>query len=81
LIATTFAGCKTSGEVRPPLAVQIPNDCERLARDVGFPALTGTVDVKLLLARYRAALVLANKNLKATRECQAEMRVRYAAGG
>lgn len=60
--------------------VQIPRDCEDLARTVPYPAVTRGLNAKLAIAQHRAALGQANGNLVATRDCQAALRERLAGG-
>jgi hypothetical protein len=60
--------------------VQIPRDCEALAAIVPLPDLAKGQNAKAALAQHRAALVNADNNLDATRECQANQRERFAKG-
>lgn len=74
----TCAGCATSPGSPSVAAVQIPRDCEDLAREVAYPAVTKGQSAKVAVARHRAALGQANGNLRATRECQVQQRQRFA---
>jgi hypothetical protein len=47
---------------------------------VRLPDLTKGQNAKAALAQHRAALVNADNNLDATRECQADQRERFAKG-
>jgi hypothetical protein len=60
--------------------VQIPRDCELLAKTVPYPAVTKGQPAKVAVARHRAALGQANGNLVATRTCQEQQRQRFANG-
>lgn len=60
--------------------VQIPRDCEALARTVAYPDVSKGQSAKVAVARHRAALGQANGNLVATRDCQAAQRERFARG-
>jgi hypothetical protein len=74
----TCAGCKTLGDSPSAPAVQIPRDCEDLAKEVPYPPVTKGQSAKASVAKHRAALGQANGNLKATRECQTHQRQRFA---
>jgi hypothetical protein len=58
--------------------VQIPRDCENLARPVPYPPLSK--NAKVDLARERSAHGEANTNLVATRTCQERQRENFANG-
>lgn len=74
-----LSGCAHS--VAPSnLSIQIPRDCEALARNVEDPALDVATDPKLAVGEYEVALDEANGNLTATRTCQANQRKRFAKG-
>lgn len=61
--------------------MQIPRDCEQLAKTVPVPdPARDRANARLALARTTGALVEANDNLDATRECQAGQRERFAKG-
>jgi hypothetical protein len=79
-MAVTLTACATS-PASQRVAVQIPRDCEDLARTVPYPAVTVGMSAKVAMARHRAALGQANGNLVATRECQQRQREVFAAGG
>jgi hypothetical protein len=48
-------------------------ECERLAKKVGVPPARSGDDVRVVLARYAAALRLANQRLEDTSACLAQM--------
>jgi hypothetical protein len=76
----TLTACATSQGSPPAGSIQIPRDCELLAKTVPYPAVSKGQSAKAALARHRAALGQANGNLVATRECQALQRERFARG-
>jgi hypothetical protein len=45
--------------------------CEQMAKQVGLPPIQEGADLRVIAARYRAALVSANKNLGDTSQCLA----------
>jgi hypothetical protein len=74
-----LSGCAHS--VAPSsLAIQLPRDCEALARNVEDPALDVATDPKLAVGEYEVALDEANGNITATRTCQVNQRKRFAKG-
>lgn len=75
----TCAGCVTSGNAPAPVARTIPPTCEELAARVPLPSVNKGDDMRALAARHRAGLVKANKNLDATRTCQARQRAAFGA--
>ena len=76
----TCAACTTLPNSPTVASVQIPRDCELLAKTVSYPAVTKGQAPKVALARHRAALGQANTNLVATRTCQEKQRQRFANG-
>jgi hypothetical protein len=74
-----MAGCSTLHNSLT-VAVQIPRDCEDLARPVPYPSVAVGMNAKVSLARHRAALGQANTNLVATRDCQKQQREHFAGG-
>ncbi len=80
MIATLTACAASPGSPSKP-AVQIPRDCEELAKTVPYPPVAKGQNAKASVARHRAALGQANGNLEATRECQAAQRERFAREG
>jgi len=46
-------------------------ECESMAQQVGLPPISVGMDMRVIAARYRAALVAANKNLGDTSQCLA----------
>ena len=48
-------------------------ECEKLAQEVALPPIKAGMSKSALIARYRAALVTANKNNKNTAACIAEV--------
>jgi hypothetical protein len=83
-ISLMISGCANfSAEqtVSPRLAVDLPNDCERLAAEVPLP---GNLDangkrrtVRVVLRHTQAALVKANDELVQVRECVSDQRQTY----
>lgn len=74
----TLTGCAGSlGSPSTP-EVNIPPDCEELAVRVPTPRFQPGTSAKIALARTTVALGKANNNLDATRECQANQRLRFA---
>jgi hypothetical protein len=53
-------------------------ECKRLAEQVREPAMRGGDDAKAVIARYRAALLLANERIGAQGACVEELAARYA---
>ncbi len=76
-MAAITAACSTSHVSPSQATVQIPRDCEELARTVPYPSVAVGMNAKVSLARHRAALGQANGNLVATRTCQQEQRERF----
>lgn len=72
------AACTTLPGSPTHIGVQIPRDCELLAKPVPYPAVTAGMSAKVAVARHRAALGQANGNLVATRDCQIAQRERFA---
>ena len=72
------AACTTLPGSPTHITVQIPRDCELLAKPVPYPAVTAGMSAKVAVARHRAALGQANGNLVATRTCQEKQRQRFA---
>ncbi|MBN9001512.1 MAG: hypothetical protein J0H75_05380 [Rhizobiales bacterium] len=58
--------------------MQIPRDCEDLAKEVPYPPVVKGQSAKVSVGRHRAALGEANGNLRATRQCQEQQRQRFA---
>jgi hypothetical protein len=73
------AGCETSGN--PKLNVAIPDSCQRNAQRVAEPAMKEGDQALAVLARYRAALGLANARIDKVRDCDNNVRGRFAKGG
>lgn len=81
LMTMMLGACSPSDRAAPAnTSIQIPRDCEYLARDVPIPVPEKAGGAKILLVRTRVALVKANDNLADTRECQAAQRERFARG-
>lgn len=74
------AGCATSS-APPPLAVQIPDDCARLAQPVPYPPIVKNEDLGLRAGKYAAALGQANGRLAAVNECDAKVRAAFSGQG
>ena len=83
LMTMTLAGCKTSDRAGPAPsnpAVQIPRECEELAKDYSMPPLVKGQSAKVALVRTRVVLAGAIDSLGDTRECQVDQRERFARG-
>jgi hypothetical protein len=78
LICCFAASCGTVPGPSPDMGVQISRACEDLAQAVDGPEWRKGVNAKALLADTTVALDVANENLAATRDCQANQRVTYA---
>lgn len=76
LLATTLSGCATFGNVEP-MARQLPDACESLARPVALPPVVAK-DLGVLAAENRSAAVKANGRLTATHGCLIDERKAYA---
>lgn len=81
MMLTMCGGCATSPNSPSIARVQIPRDCEDLAKEVPYPAVLLKQSAKVSEARHRAALKSANLNLRSTRECQARQRQHFAGEG
>jgi len=77
---TTLTACAGLPGSPTKASVQIPRDCEDLAKIVPYPPVTKGQSAKVSVARHRAALGQANGNLKATHDCQVSQRERFANG-
>lgn len=77
LTVGTLTGCASSNELAP-IAVAIPDDCEKLLTEAGRPSTKAGDDARAQLARHRAALAKANNTIKSGRECVAAQRARYS---
>lgn len=82
ILPTIFAGCATSPALNgtPPLRVDLPSDCERLAQPVPIPDPKLGGNTHLTAAEATAAAAEANKRLVDTGECMANERKDYAKG-
>lgn len=79
LLPLTCSNCASSNlPVIAPVAVAIPDDCERLLVESGRPATKAGDDARAQLARHRAALAKANNTIKQGRECVTAQRQHYA---
>lgn len=74
-LMTILSGCTGYGSA--PLSIQLPADCQQLAKTVPLPAIKKGDDIRSLLARHRAGLVKANANLDAVRNCEAKLIAQY----
>ena len=63
----------------PPLAVNLPAECEQNARPVAYPPVARE-DLGLRSARYAAALGQANGRLAAVKDCEGKVRELFAKG-
>jgi hypothetical protein len=77
-------GCATSNlaalQAPSKPAINLPRDCEDLAKDPTIPQPVEGQSRKVLLMRTRKALVEAADSIGDTRECQARQRERLARG-
>lgn len=78
LICGFAAACASSPRSVSPQGIQIPRDCEQLAKRVNEPAWRTGDSAKMLLGRTTSSLIQANGNLDATRTCQARQRQQFA---
>lgn len=78
LLPLTCCGCASSEGLLAPVAVAIPDDCEKILVEAGRPATKAGDDARAQLARHRAALAKANNTIKSGRECVAAQRQHYA---
>jgi hypothetical protein len=62
----------------PPLAVALPDTCERVLVAVPLPKVAAADDARAAFVRDDAALIAANKRITAGRQCEAELRRSYA---
>ena len=67
------AGCATSS-APPPLAVNVPDDCGRLAQPVPYPPVAKNEDLGVRAAKYAAALGQANGRLASVNACDTKVR-------
>lgn len=80
IVLLGLTGCATVPNGNPKLQVAISTTCEDLAKEVSAPALRESDKALAALARTRAALGMANRNIRATKDCQATQRGRFAHG-
>lgn len=73
LICASVAACAKTGD-SDRLGVQLPSDCEQLARSVDGPEWQKGQHAKILLGQTTVALEQANANLDKTRVCQIAQR-------
>lgn len=76
----TLTACAHPPSAPASASVQLPRDCERLAVSIPLPDITKGQNAKAALAQHRSALIRADGNLDATRQCQANQRERFAKG-
>jgi hypothetical protein len=65
-----LGACKTFGDATPEERMDIQS-CMRLANTVELPQIKAGMDARVVIARYRAALVAANANIHDTKACMA----------
>ena len=65
------AACNASSNQKLMEAAPAIAECESMAQQVGLPRISAGMDMRVIAARYRAALVAANKNLGDTSQCLA----------
>lgn len=73
MILLPLAACGTSAEFFEQAERQ-PRDCEELAEEIPLPVFKDSADFRVIAAQHRKGMVQANNNLKATRNCQREVR-------
>lgn len=66
----TLAACQTLSDAPPADRVDI-NACLRVAQTIELPPIKAGADARVVIARYRAALIQANANLEDTKACMA----------
>ena len=72
-------GCVTLSGT-PPLAVDLPNECDEIARPVPYPFVKGE-DLGVRSARFAAALGEANTRLVKASECEQAVRQVFSERG
>lgn len=80
LLLTTLSGCSGLGNAPRVAAIQLPRDCENIAKPVALPTPVVKQDMLIIAAKNRQMVVKANARLNATRECQVRQREEYARG-
>lgn len=68
----TLAACQTLSDAPPAVRVNV-EACLRIAQTVDLPAIKAGMDARAVIARYRAALITANANIKDTKACMAAL--------
>lgn len=65
-----LAACQTSGSyyIKDGLDVR---PCLKIAETVDLPPIKAGTDARIVIARYRAALISANSNIEDTKACVA----------
>jgi hypothetical protein len=77
LLSALLSACADPNRLPAPLAVEIPDTCERLLVPVAIPG--GPKDDARVVARARrAALITANGEIEAGRNCIADVRTKYS---
>lgn len=78
---TMCGACADSNRIGAPgLAVAVPAACERILVAVPAPAMNAGDDARVVLARTRGALSLANARIAKSRACFTDVRSRFATG-
>lgn len=75
-LLTILGGCAGSKGL-PPLAVSVPDDCERILQHGAKPDVKVGDDFRVVAARHRAAVTQRDAAIDKGRECVADMRKRY----
>lgn len=81
LLATTLGGCFRSAEIaegRPGIAVDVPRECARLARQVPDPGAKEGDDGFAIAGRYRGAWLKANRRIGELAACEGGQANYYA---
>jgi hypothetical protein len=71
LLPLTCAACNVFSNQQLMEAAPAIAECESKAQKVGLPPISAGMDMRVIAARYRAALMAANKNLGDTSQCLA----------
>lgn len=79
LLLMTITGCAKSS-APPPLAVEIPADCDHLTEPVTPPSIVPKEDLGVRSAKFAAALGQANGRLEKAKLCNEKVREAFNKG-
>lgn len=65
-----LAACQTSGSYYIKDGLDV-TPCLRVAQTIDLPPIKAGMDARIVIARYRAALISANSNIEDTKACMA----------